>query len=69
LHQLQKQIQKYSINNNNESPITIRRGSAVPSPTNSTILHIIREEHHNPFHIHLYQDYIILRMMMMMTKI
>ncbi|CAF1173024.1 unnamed protein product [Rotaria sp. Silwood1] len=50
LHQLQKQIQKYSINNNNESPITIRRGSAVPSPTNSTILHIIREEHQqNPF--------------------
>ncbi|CAF1010654.1 unnamed protein product [Rotaria sordida] len=51
LHQLQKQIQKYSINNNNnESPITMRRGSAVPSPTNSTGLHIIREEHQqNPF--------------------
>ncbi|CAF5227771.1 unnamed protein product, partial [Rotaria magnacalcarata] len=49
LHKLQKQIQKYSINNNADSPI-IRRGSVVPSPTNSTGLHIIREEHQqNPF--------------------
>ncbi|CAF4768421.1 unnamed protein product [Rotaria socialis] len=49
LHKLQKQIQKYSINNNADSPI-IRRGSVVPLPTNSTGLHIIREEHQqNPF--------------------
>ncbi|CAF1075592.1 unnamed protein product [Adineta steineri] len=49
LHKLQKQVQKYPMNNNTNSPIN-RRASAVPSPTNSLGLHIIREEHQqNPF--------------------
>ncbi|CAF1031518.1 unnamed protein product [Adineta ricciae] len=49
LHKLQKQVQKYPMSNNTSSPLS-RRASAVPSPTSSLGLQIIREEHQlNPF--------------------
>ncbi|UJR26685.1 hypothetical protein I4U23_008001 [Adineta vaga] len=45
LQKLQKQVQKHPTNTSETS--MIRRSAAVPSPTNSPILHMIQEEHHH----------------------
>ncbi|CAF0968300.1 unnamed protein product [Adineta steineri] len=55
LQKLQRQVQKYPTNTSESS--MIRRPTAIPSPTNSPVLHMIREEHQqNPLLSSNYQS-------------